>query len=168
MTAVDSTVDISDSFIVYNGTAIGQQSVIGGVALAPNTPGSRFERNTVAFNQSKSGRFRGGVSCDGAMVVARGNIVYHNMEFDGAGGIKNDATTQNDGDCQFGNSLLLAADPGNLGFAAPISMPYDFHLTGASPSTVVDAAGACNGIDFDGDVRPINAACDLGADEFHP
>jgi hypothetical protein len=32
---------------------------------------------------------------------------------------------------------------------------------------VVGAGGACTGNDFDGDMRPIDGACDLGADELH-
>jgi hypothetical protein len=53
-------------------------------------------------------------------------------------------------------------------FAHPNGPPFDYHLTAASPSTIVDAAGSCTGTDFDGDARPVGAACDLGADERKP
>ncbi|HEY0991831.1 MAG TPA: hypothetical protein VGD80_32495 [Kofleriaceae bacterium] len=163
-----SVFDISDSFIVHNGHAINNASDVGGAALTPNTIGSRFERNTVAFNENNGSTFRAGVSCNGAMARAGGNLIYRNTEPDGTGGPKTDATTQNGGACQFGNSLVIVTDGGNLGFKSPASAPYDFHLTGTSPSTVVDAAGACSGIDVDGDMRPIGGACDFGADEYHP
>src|SRR5690606_34580854 len=125
--------------------------------------------NTVAFNQSSGAVYRGGVSCTGAMVTANGNLIYRNSEADGAGGFKTDSSTQhNTPGCQFGNSLAVAMDAANLGFKSPASVPFDFHLTAASPSTVVDAGGACTGVDVDGDMRPFGTACDIGADELRP
>jgi hypothetical protein len=56
----------------------------------------------------------------------------------------------------------------SLGFAHPNATPFDYHLTASSPASVVDAAGACTGVDFDGEVRPTGTACDLGADEYQP
>ncbi|HZJ63836.1 MAG TPA: right-handed parallel beta-helix repeat-containing protein [Kofleriaceae bacterium] len=168
VTGVASVFNISESFIDHNGRATSSPSDVGGAALTPNTTGSRFERNTVAFNESSGLNYRGGVSCTGPMAMARGNLIYRNTEPDGTGGTKTDTTTQNGGACQFGNSLVIVTDGGNLGFKSPASVPYDFHLTGTSPSTVVDAAGVCSGIDVDGDMRPIGSACDFGADEYHP
>jgi hypothetical protein len=167
VTGAESIFDISDSIIVRNGHATNSPSNVGGAVLVPNTLGSRFERNTVAFNES-DGSFRGGVTCNGQMVVASGNLVFHNTERDGSGGTMTDTTTQTAGACQFGNSMIIATQQGNLGFKSPINEPYDFHLTVDSPTTVRDAAGACIGEDFDGDVRPFNEACDFGADEYHP
>lgn len=162
-----SVFDISDSIIVHNGRATDPASDVGGASLRPNTA-SKFERNTVAFNESSGLNNRGGVSCNAPMAVASGNLVFHNTESMGTG-TKTDAMTQRDGACQFGNTLVIATDdPGNLGFAKPTVAPYNFHLTGNSPLTVRDAAGACTGFDFDGDTRPINGACDFGADEYHP
>ena len=164
VTGTRSVFNISDSFIVYNGQATSTDSAFGGVELRPNTSASRFERNTVAFNASSGLSSSGGVQCDGPMAMAGGNLIFHNTEFD----TKTDDMTQKRGLCQFGNSLAIATDPGNLGFKSPLITPYDFHLTGASPATVRDAAGPCLAVDFDRDVRPFGGACDLGADEYHP
>jgi hypothetical protein len=140
------------------------------VVLASSLPESILERNTIAFNQSSGVAFRGGISCNAPLVAAAGNLIFHNTEGDGAGGTKTDATTQkNDvSSCQYGNTLAIPTDAGNLGFKSPVIAPLDFHLTSASPPTIVDAGGTCSGIDLDGDARPIGAACDLGADEYHP
>ena len=162
--------DINNTLIVYNGRALGQQpSDVGGVALTANVIGSKFEWNTVAFNESNGLTFRGGLSCNGPMVTASGNLIYHNTEPDGLGGSKTDATTQKNAvGCQFGNSLAVPTDASNLGLKSPIVAPFDFHLTSASPATIVDAGGICSGLDIDGDPRPRGAACDLGADEYSP
>lgn len=160
----DTTFQITDNFIIYNGRATG--SDYGGVAITSNTLGSKLERNTIAFNQS-NGTFRGGVSCTGSRVTAAANLFFHNSE-PGATGPKTDMTTQMDstGGCQYETSLAVADDAANLGFKSPRVAPYDFHLTAESPATIVDAAGACTGVDFDGDARPLGGACDLGADEL--
>ena len=156
-----ATFDITNSYITYNGLASGPRATqLGGVALLPNDPRSRFEYNTVAFNGSDGSIFAGGVTCAGAMASAAGNLLYGNAE-----GATTDDTTQKRGACQFGNTLALGSTPGDLGFNSPRASPFDFHLTAASPSTVVDAGGICTGPDFDGDARPIGNACDLGADE---
>jgi hypothetical protein len=166
--------EITDSVIAYNGRALGAQpSSLGGVAItasaSASAAGSSLERNTIAFNES-GGAFRGGVSCNAPLVAASGNLIFHNVESDGAGGVRNDLTTQRTTTataCAFGNSLSLATDPQNLGFRSLVP-PLDFHLTGATPSSVRDAGGACTGLDLDGDPRPLGAACDLGADEYRP
>jgi hypothetical protein len=164
VTGASSTFDITNSFITYNGVATGPGATqVGGASLLPNTAGSKFERNTVAFNQSDGAIFRGGVTCTGTMVSAIGNIVYRNTE-----GANTSNATQLGGSCQFGNTLALGSVPGDLGFKSPLTSPFDLHLTAASPASVVDAAGACTGVDLDGDPRPIGNACDLGADERKP
>jgi hypothetical protein len=162
----DATFHITDNFIIYNGRATTTGADYGGVAITSNTLGRKLERNTIAFNES-NGTYRGGVSCTGSRVTAAANLIFHNSE-PGMGGIKIDATTQMDspGGCQYGNSLAVADDAGNLGFKSPRVAPFDFHLTAASPATIVDAAGACTGTDFDGEDRPLGGACDLGADEL--
>jgi hypothetical protein len=162
---------IADSVITYNGRALGAQpSSSGGVSITANTAGSSLERNTIAFNESNGLTFRGGVSCNAPLVAASGNLVFHNVEPDGIGGLRNDLTTQRNttSACAFGNTLALATDPQNLGFRSPLVPPLDFHLTAATPLSVRDAGGTCTGTDLDGDPRPFGAACDLGADEYEP
>jgi Right handed beta helix region len=162
---------IADSVIAYNGRALGAQpSSTGGVAITANTAGSSFERNTVVFNESDGLTFRGGVSCNAPLVTASGNLIFHNAEPDGTGGLRNDLTTQRNTSaaCAFGTSLALATDPQNLGLRSPLIPPLDFHLTAVTPLFVRDAGGACTGVDLDGDARPLGAACDLGADEYRP
>jgi Right handed beta helix region len=169
ISGVGTSFFIADNFVFYNGRALGAQaSNQGGVAIASNTAGSKFERNTVAFNESNGLTFRGGASCNAPLASAGGNLLFRNSEPDGGGGLKNDASTQANltGGCPFGNSFSTATDAGNLGFKSPLIAPFDFHLTAASPATVRDAGGACSGMDVDGDARPQGAACDLGADEY--
>ncbi len=166
-----TTFDINATFITYNGLATGAQaSQTGGAAITSNTTGSRFEWNTVAFNQSSGLTFRGGVSCNAPLVASAGNLLFHNTEADGVGGTKTDSTTQRNlaGGCQFGNTVSVPLDSTNLGFKAPLVAPFDFHLTATSPASIVDAAGLCTGVDVDRQSRPIGAACDFGADEFKP
>jgi Right handed beta helix region len=166
---VATTFSITDNIMIYNGRALGAQaSNFGGAAITSNTAGSKFERNTVAFNESNGLTFRGGTSCNAPLATAAGNLLFHNAEPDGGGGIKNDLTTQANlsGGCSFGNTLAVATDANNLGFQSPLIAPFDFHLTAATPATIRDAGGACTGVDIDGDTRPQGVACDLGADEY--
>ncbi len=163
-TGTNTTFDITNNIVTYNGVATGSGATqVGGLSLLPNTLGSRFERNTVAFNKCNGAIFRGGVTCVGEMVSALGNIVYGNTE-----GAVTSNGTQLSGSCVFGNSLALGSVAGDLGFKSPVTDPLDFHLTANSPASVVDAAGPCAGTDFDGDARPVGNACDLGADERKP
>jgi Right handed beta helix region len=171
ISGIGTAFDVSANVIVYNGRALGAQaSGVGGVAITANTAESRFERNTVAFNESNGLTFRGGVSCNAPLVAAAGNLLFHNVEPDGNGDVRNDVSTQRNqaNACGFGDSLALASDAQNLGFASPLIAPLDFHLTSATPTTVRDAGGACTGLDLDGAPRPFGAACDLGADEYQP
>lgn len=164
VTGVGTMFDIENNFITFNGVATGPTATqLGGALIQPNTSGSKFTFNTITFNQNDGSLYRAGVSCAGSMVAAQGNIIYKNTE-----GTTTSDATQSGGACQFGTSLVLGSTAGDLGFKSPTANPFDFHLTSASPATVVDAAGACTGIDFDGDMRPIGAACDLGADERAP
>jgi len=159
--------NITNNFIVYNGTAGGDNaSQVGGATLIANTPGSTFLFNTVAFNACAGAIYRGGVTCTGANVSASGNLIYKNAE-----GTTTSAATQDAGGCQFGDTLVVVTDAADLGFKSPVTSPLDFHLTSATPHTVVDAAGQCavvDPVDLDGDVRPQGSACDFGADEYKP
>lgn len=159
-----TTFDIENNFIMNNGKATDpMSSPQGGVAIVPNIAGAKLTFNTIAFNKDNGALYRGGVTCLGIDVAAQGNIVYGNTEGQTTG-----PATQSAGGCKFGNSLSLASSPGDLGFKNPTLPDMDLHLTATSPATVVNAGGPCTGVDFDGDMRPIGSACDLGADEYHP
>ena len=166
---------VRDSVLAYNGSANGnasglEPSTVGGVAITANTQGSDLSRNTIVYNQSDGATFRGGVSCNAPRATASGNLIFRNGEPDGAGDVRYDLATQRNttSACAYGNSLALASDAQNLGFASPLRPPLDFHLTAATPATVRDAGGDCSGRDLDGDPRPLGGACDLGADEYRP
>jgi len=103
------------------------------------------------------------VSCTGATFVAGGNVIFRNQ-----GGA---ATDQTIGSCTYGNSFKAAGistTDNTPMFVKPNMQPYDYHLTAATPTTILNAGGACTGTDLDGDARPQGGACDLGADELVP
>jgi Right handed beta helix region len=171
ISGIGTRFSITDNVVVYNGRALGvQPSSVGGLAITANTAGSQCQRNTIAFNASDGSTFRAGISCNAPLASASGNLMFHNTEPDGLGGLRNDLSTQANSapSCSFGNSLAIATDVGHLGFKSPLVAPLDFHLTDATPASVRDAAGTCSGVDIDGDLRPIGGACDLGADEYQP
>ena len=155
--------DIENNFIIGNGQATDPgSSAIGGIVIVPNIGGAKLTFNTIAFNNNNISLYQSGVTCAGADVVAQGNIVYGNTR-----GTATTTAVQLGGACLFGNSLALGSVSGDLGFKSP-TPPLDLHLTAMSPATIVNAGGACTGVDFDGDSRPVGSACDLGADEYRP
>ncbi len=160
---------LRNNFIIGNGKPSGTNpnpSLSGGALLEPNVGGT-FEYNTVALNGS-AGTRAPGVHCDGASNLARNNIIVANT--DGMNGT-NDQNQVNQGTgCAFGNSVRLG-NGAPLMFVSYAGDPPDFHLTSMSPATVRDAAGDCSATvpkDFDGQARPYNGDCDLGADEYQP
>lgn len=156
---------ITNSVMAYNGTAQGStKSLVGGVAITNNSMGSRFEFNTIAFNGSSNQPFVGGIACIASMVRAQGNLIHENFRPDGAS-IRADASSQRSGDCVYGASVATFGQEADPKFAKPDSFPLDFHLTAASPASVIDVVVGCSGTDVDGAPRPIGAGCDLGADE---
>lgn len=160
--SADGIVSITNTFIYRNGNTLTASA--GGLSLKP-TGASKIEFNTIVDNLANANSISaGGIFCDQTGFVAANNIIFRN-----AGGTTGVAQTV--GSCMYGNSINRAgatAVDNSLGFLNPNTQPFDYHLSATSPSTVVDAARACTGVDFDGDSRPIGAACDLGADEYHP
>lgn len=147
--------DIANNFIIANGNdGPSNPSDVGGVLAKPDGI-SKIEFNTIVGNRSASGVTRaGGILCDEGGFDVPYNLIFSNIG--GAG--------QTLGNCDFSKSLT-AAPNGDAKFKSAT----DFHLTANTPSgagAIRDAVD-CSGItDFDGEIRPKNGICDLGADEF--
>jgi hypothetical protein len=155
----NATFDLTNNFIVANGSPLLNGSTVGGVVLQGPSGQSRFEFNTVAFNSARAGTLSSaGVACSVPNLVAPGNIVTSNSE-----GLAFPAQTK--GECTYGTSFIAPGSEANTLKFKSITDPLDLHLTAESPTSVRDAGGACTGTDVDGDLRPQGAACDLGADE---
>lgn len=152
-------VSVTNSFIVGN-------SGSGGVRVGRLGAGSKLEHNTIVDNRITLASLEdggGGVFCDEATFVGAGNLIFRNQRLSGV-------LSQTDGSCRYGNSFVASgtgAADASLGFRSNVA-PFDYHLTGTSPASVVNAAGTCSGVDFDGDVRGADGSCDLGADELAP
>jgi hypothetical protein len=161
--AASGFVSVTNNFIYRNGNTL--TAVAGGLTLKP-MGASKVEFNTIVDNQANaSSTSTGGVFCDQTGFVAANNIIFRIL-----GGTT--GTVQTIGNCTYGSSINMpGATPidNPLHFVNPNTPPFDYHLSATSPPGVVQAAGACTGIDLDGDPRPFGSACDLGADEYrHP
>lgn len=154
---------IRNNFIYRNGNT--STANAGGIGAVGIVDPSVLEFNTIVDNLASGDTLSvGGVLCDHAGFSAPNNLVFRNT-----GGTSGNVQTL--GICSFGNSFISAGTgpvDNTPMFAHPNSTPFDYHLTAASPSTIVEAAGPCTGLDFDGDTRPAGPACDLGADERKP
>lgn len=150
------TFRIINNFITGNGT---DTSSAGGLRLVPKDF-SALEFNTIARNRVGGDYPRsGGVICDQADYRDPNNLdAPNNLIFGNINGADN---RQVDGKCTYGNSFMGPDDPR---FADEAKGNY--HLSASTPAVVRDRV-SCTGItDFDGDNRPKNGMCDLGADEF--
>jgi hypothetical protein len=157
----ESVVSLLNNFIHHNGNDVA--SAFGALSLKPAV-GSRVQFNTLVDNKANLGAASaGGIFCDISGFVADANIVFRNT-----GGAS--ASVQTFGNCTYGNSFIMAAPAGDNTpqFLHPNTLPFDYHLTALTPTAIRDAAGACTGVDFDGQTRPVGAGCDLGADEYNP
>ncbi len=153
---------VTNNFIQHNGNTITASA--GGLLLKP-MGASKVEFNTVIDNQASLGSLSaGGISCDVPGFVSPHNIVFRNT-----GGTA--GTVQTIGTCTYQDSYnmpAVSASDNTPQFKSPNAQPFDYHLTSGSPASIVGAAGACTGVDFDGEARPQGGACDLGADELKP
>jgi hypothetical protein len=152
---------LTNNIIHHNGNKL--SSAFGGLSLRP-TAGSVVQFNTIIDNEANAGAASaGGIFCDVTGFTADNNLIFRNT-----GGQA--LTTQTFGVCAYGKSFIAGAPAGDNTpmFVQPNLPPLDYHLTGSTPATIRDAAGNCTGVDYDGDARPIGAACDLGADEYRP
>ena len=159
--SADGMITLTHNFIYRNGNTTSASA--GGARLQPMT-GSKIEFNTVVDNQAnQNSASAGGWFCDTTGFTTSGNLVFRNIG--GPAGM-----TQTFGSCAPGNSFIQAASIGDNTpmFVSPNITPFDYHLTAATPTSIRDAAGACTGVDVDGQPRPAGAACDLGADEHVP
>lgn len=154
---------IFNNMIFRNGNP--DTAAFGGVSLMLSAAGQNvFAFNTIVDNRSQSGVLRaGGVICSEPTFNADNNIVARNQN----GASASAATSQTLGDCVFRTSRVQN-DVAGLNFTSPEVVPYDYHLGGGS--VAIDAGTTSTTVkdDYDGDVRPLGAAADQGADEFKP
>ncbi len=159
---------IRNNFIYYNGRSTGgTQSAFGGVQIDGNTLSGKVELNTIAKNESNGSPHPAGLACYGTGNSAAGNLIYGNVVATGSVVEPQLGASS----CQRGNTFTSAAVAGDLGLVLASGPAPDFHLTAATPATVLDAGGDCTAMsdhDHDGDPRPAGAGCDLGADEYEP
>jgi hypothetical protein len=152
--------EIANTFIVRNGN---NGSNVGGVLLSSTQP-SVFRFNTVADNDIADISQASGVHCASNMVTGGFNLLYRNR----IDGTATGPAQQNNMNCS-GASSVVELNAGTIMFASE-TPPYDYHLTAGSPPTVKNAAGATCAVatDVDGQARPNEGGCDIGADEYYP
>ncbi len=150
-------IDIRNNLFVKNGK---DDLTTSPISITGDTMGG-FRFNTVANNTTKMGT-TAGVTCsptDTTVLNTDGNIVTDNND-------QAQYSKQVSGTCAWNTSYTT---PGT-GTNQLVWDVLSYHLTAASPSSVRDVPGvSCDGMtDIDGQMRPINGACDLGADEYQP
>jgi cysteine-rich repeat protein len=135
---IDGAYDIENSVVIGNGDAT---ATLGGARLQG---AGTFRFNTVTDNQCDP-TVQAGIVCGAATTIAS-SIVFQNV-----GAAAQLSATCNATTSTIGVNPLFAGD--------------GFHLLETSPVLEATAAGACPAVDFDGEARPMDAACAHGADE---
>jgi hypothetical protein len=153
-------VNITNNFIHNNGDSASQ---VGGLSLLLAGT-STFEFNTIVDNRAmQAAGVGGGIRCNTSLTFDfPNNLVYRNF-----GGIGN--LVQLIGDCTFTASFQGTDPTGTENipmFVAPNAAQPDYHLTAQSPPSIRNAVVCVGLVDFDGDPRPLDGKCDLGADEL--
>lgn len=155
---------IVNNFIVRNG---GPNSPVGGIKTRAVAGLATFmEYNTIADNVASTQALSGGAICTaepGADPHAWYNLYHRNRGGPGVAQIV--------GNCLVNQSFNAdGTNPASPGFVNPDTPPnYDYHITASSPEPAIRNIDNkfCPGLeDFDGQIRPRNGGCDVGADEY--
>jgi hypothetical protein len=153
----DGTIDIENSFIVLNGNP---NAATPGATLQPGAGSNVFRFNTVAYNTIISPSVdSAGVACVTAVNLEESLITAN------VGG-----SSQTSAMCGSDSTDIISATD-DFDFVRTSGSNFDFHLGSASsPAVNVGSNNGpnCGGIDFDGDKRPQQTFCCIGADEFVP
>jgi hypothetical protein len=149
---------VTNTFIVNN-----RATEVAAMLIDANSGGT-FSHNTVVGNATTGGA--GGVSCAAGQVITN-SIFSGNMQ------ATSGAPSQIGGNCVLSyddvDDAVVPAGTGNRNVAPVFRGPSDYHLTATSVCCVDQIPGPDPvDHDFDGDLRPINAAWDIGADELAP
>lgn len=151
-----TTFEIRNNFIVRNGAL---SAVAGGVRAIP-AGNSKFEFNTVVSNNASSGAVNSaGLACV-SPIPAPYNLVFNNS-LSGVVNADNQIVV-----CDRDGSLRSEPQAG-AGFTNTATNNY--HLTANSPAEIRDVVSCSSTpklVDIDGEDRPKNGKCDLGADEY--
>ncbi len=159
--------NIVNNVIARNGS---DTNDFGGAKIAAPPSGLRtFAHNTVVYNHATAlAPLSAGVGCTGT-VQGDSNIVSANDRDAGADFSTGSQTT---GNCGFAAASYVAGGSAanDLKFVSISGASLNFHLTNASPTSVHNVPGqtSCTGTDLDGETRPKETFCDMGADEFDP
>jgi hypothetical protein len=157
-----------NNFVVGNGNSDpANGSSVGGISIDSGAVGNKFDDNTIAGNHRKNKLAPAGVSCAVAGLATFRNIITGN-DSRGAAGTTYEEQANTTGGCLYNSSYTVAAPATPTMFVDPSQ--NKFKLAATAPATVKNVVGltSCTGFDFEGDPRPQEGLCDLGADEYKP